>query len=231
MATFVLVHGSTFGGWCWKETAADLRAVGHEVYAPSLTGLGERSYLLGPEVSLSSHIRDISDLLFYADLRDVVLVGHSYGGMVITGVAEHAAGRLTRLVYLDAFLPEDGDSCFGLMPGIRERWADTITTCAGVLVKLPFDADFLASAWGITDPSLQDWVVARSSPMPLLTHEEEIRLAGNHAARLPRSYIYCAPNGIAQPAIRAREWGWTTMNSRLVIWRCSPHHASWPLYS
>jgi pimeloyl-ACP methyl ester carboxylesterase len=207
MATFVLVHGSTFGGWCWKWTAGDLRAAGHAIYAPSLTGLGDRAHLLGPGVTLTTHIRDIADLLFYEDLHDVVLIGHSYGGMVITGVAEEAADRLARLVYLDAFLPEDGESCFSIMPGIRERWADTTTTLDGVPVKLPFEADVLAQAWGITDPILRDWVVARSSPMPLTTHEEPICLPANRAARLARSYIYCTRNGIAQPAIKARELG------------------------
>jgi pimeloyl-ACP methyl ester carboxylesterase len=207
MATFVLVHGSTSGGWCWRWTAADLRAAGHLVYTPSLTGLGERAHLLSPAVNLSTHIRDIADLLFYEDLRDVVLVGASYGGMVITGVAEHAADRLARLVYLDAFIPEDGESCFSIIPGIRDRWAATTTTFDGIPVKLPDGADFLAQTWGITDPATQAWIVARSVPMPLATCVEPIHLPANRAAQLPRSYIHCAPNGMAQPARKARECG------------------------
>src|ERR687897_2535380 len=99
MATFVLVHGSSSGGWAWKRVSPHLRASGHDVYAPTLTGLGERVHLLSPDVNLSLHIQDIANVLFYEDLRDVILVGQSYGGMVITGVAEQAAERIRQLVY------------------------------------------------------------------------------------------------------------------------------------
>ncbi len=94
MTTYVLVHGAWHGGWCWKRVAPLLRAAGHEVYAPTLTGLGERAHLLSPEVGLDTHVQDIVNVLTYEDLQDVVLVGHSYGGMVVAGVAERAAERL-----------------------------------------------------------------------------------------------------------------------------------------
>ena len=102
MATYVLVHGGGHGGWCYQRVARILRAAGHDVYTPTLTGLGERSHLVSADVDLDLHIRDIVAVLHYEDLRDVILVGHSYGGMVITGVADRATDRVGRLVYLDA---------------------------------------------------------------------------------------------------------------------------------
>src|SRR5215211_1043953 len=116
MATFVLVAGAWHGGWCWRKVTPLLRAAGHEVFAPTLTGLGERSHLAHPDVGLTTHIQDIVNLLEYEDLNDVVLVGHSYSGMVITGVAEQVPGRLAHLVYLDAFVPENGQALVDLLP-------------------------------------------------------------------------------------------------------------------
>src|SRR3954447_6789466 len=116
MATFVLVHGAWLGGWVWKEVAALLREAGHEVYTPTLTGLGERSHLANREIGLDTHICDVVQVLEYEDLWDVVLVGHSYGGMVITSVADCVPDRLAHLVYLDAFVPDDGQSLHDLVP-------------------------------------------------------------------------------------------------------------------
>ena len=109
-STFVLVHGAWHGGWCWQRVTPLLRAAGHEVYAPTLTGLGERDHLASRGTSLATHIVDIADTLQMEDLKDVVLVGHSYGGMVITGVADRSRARIRSLVYLDAFVPENGKS-------------------------------------------------------------------------------------------------------------------------
>src|SRR6266704_2926101 len=100
MATYVLVHGGSHGGWCYQRVARLLRSAGHDVYAPTLTGVGERAHLLGPDVDLETHITDVVQLLRYEDLNDVILVGHSYGGMVITGVADRALDRVGHLVYL-----------------------------------------------------------------------------------------------------------------------------------
>ena len=109
-ATFVLVHGAWSGGWCYHKVAARLRARGHDVFTPTLTGQGERSHLLSGTINLSLHIEDILAVFRCENLSDVVLAGHSYGGMVITGVADRAADRIRALAYLDAFLPEDGQS-------------------------------------------------------------------------------------------------------------------------
>jgi len=114
MATFVLVHGTTAGGWVWKTVAAQLEQTGHVVYRPTLTGLGERVHLLTREVGLDTHIADVVNHILYEELTDVVLVGHSYGGMVITGVADRVPDRIRELVYFDAVVPQDGESAVDL---------------------------------------------------------------------------------------------------------------------
>lgn len=114
MASFVLVHGAFGAATSWRGLVPLLRQRGHEVFAPSLSGLGDRAHLGGPQTNLSTHVQDIAALMLLWDLQDVVLVGHSYGGMVITGVADRLAGRIAHLVYLDALLPLDGESCFDM---------------------------------------------------------------------------------------------------------------------
>ncbi len=114
MATFLLVHGAWSGGWGYTKTARLMRAQGHEVWVPTLTGLGERSHLSSPGITLSVHIQDVVNVFEYEDLKDVILVGHSYGGMVITGVSSRCADRIRTLVYLDAFLPENGQALWDI---------------------------------------------------------------------------------------------------------------------
>src|SRR6266498_5853186 len=110
MATYVLLHAGWAGGWQWRAVAQRLRMEGHEVYTPTFTGLGERVHLASSEVGLETHIQDILGVLTYEDLHDVILVGHSYSGMVSTAVAERVPERLAHLVYVDAFVPQDGQS-------------------------------------------------------------------------------------------------------------------------
>src|SRR5919197_3213345 len=121
--TFVLVHGTGHGGWCWRFIAPILRDAGHHVYAPTLTGLGAGSHLLHElnHISLETHVKDITNTLFYEDLSDVILVGHSYGGMVITGVAAKQPHRLAHLVYLDAYLPMEGENEIALWPSNQKQ--------------------------------------------------------------------------------------------------------------
>ena len=116
MATFVLVHGGWHGGWCWQKVIPLLEAAGHEVYAPTLTGLAERASELSPDVGLDTHIQDIVGLLEEKHLQGVILVGHSYGGMVITGVVDAVPERIAHLVYLDTFVPRDGESVADVSP-------------------------------------------------------------------------------------------------------------------
>jgi pimeloyl-ACP methyl ester carboxylesterase len=115
MATYVLVHGGFVGSWCWKDVVRLLRTAGHDAYAPSLTGIGERVHLASPEITLDTHILDVCNTLTYEELRDVVLVGWSYAGMVITGVAERMPERIAHLVFLDAAAPADGESLSSMM--------------------------------------------------------------------------------------------------------------------
>ena len=115
MATFVLVHGGWDGGWAWRAVAQALRTAGHDVFTPTLTGSGERVHLASPDVGLPTYILDVSNVLRYEDLHDVIVVGSSYGGMVITGVAEAVPERLSQLIYLDGFVPQDGESVADLI--------------------------------------------------------------------------------------------------------------------
>lgn len=129
MATIVLVHGGTSGGWAWKPIASKLRVEGHEVYTPTLTGLGERVHLLNREIGLDTQINDIVNVLTFEDLHDVILVGHSLGGMVITGVADQIPERIAKLIYLDAYLPENGESIMDLtLPEGRKIFDQLVQT-------------------------------------------------------------------------------------------------------
>lgn len=167
MAAFVLVHGSFHGGWCWQKVARFLRQSGHEVYTPTLTGLGERSHLATPQSGLELHIQDIINVIEYEDLYDAVLVGHSYAGLVNTSVAEHIPQRLARLIYLDAIIPHDGQSAFNVIPGMEEQWAQMATSQSNGWLVPPMSP----RAMGITNPADAAWVESRLTPMPLLTHQ------------------------------------------------------------
>jgi len=122
LSTFVLVHGAWHGGWCWDRVTPHLRAAGHEVHTPTLTGLSERAHLLSPMVGLDTHIEDVVRLIDTLGLSDVILVGHSYGGMVITGAAARVPERIAHVVYLDAFLPRAGEAAWDLLPWQREAF-------------------------------------------------------------------------------------------------------------
>ena len=119
MTTFVLVHGSCAGSVVWRQLAPRLREAGHEVYAPTLTGIGARKHLLSREIDLDTHIQDVIGVVEDEDLSDIVLVGHSYGGMVITGAADRVPEKVASLIYLDAFVPENGQSLFSMLPPDR----------------------------------------------------------------------------------------------------------------
>ena len=150
MATFVLVHGGGHGGWCYSRVSPLLRAAGHEVYAPTLTGLGERKHLLRPDIDLDTHITDIVHVLEYEDLEDVILLGHSYGGMVITGVADRAGSRIRRLVYLDAAHPRNGESLADVTPEMMAFAQSELRVDGIELVMFP-DSQVIPHL-GVTDP-------------------------------------------------------------------------------
>jgi pimeloyl-ACP methyl ester carboxylesterase len=202
MATFVLVHGALCGGWCWKRVTPLLRAAGHEVYVITLTGLGERAHLAHPEIDLDTHIQDIVKVIDYEELIDVVLVGHSYGGMVISGVAELVAPRLAHLVYLDARIPRDGETMRdGFAPDMWTAYMTGVRTAGdGWRVPVP---DLGPHPWGITDPDDVRWVLSKLTPQPLATWVEPMRLGNQQAAGLPRTFIHCT-EGSAPHVSRAR---------------------------
>jgi len=186
---FVLVHGAWHGGWCWKRVSPLLRALGHEVFTPTLTGLGERQHLMSPEVGLDTHIKDVLGVLEYEDLHDVILVGHSYAGMVIAGVAEKAAERIAHLVYLDAFVPADGKSLADYQPPEILQLFQESSQKDGEGFKLP--CVIPAEAFGVTAENDLAWVRPRLNPHPLKSKLDAVRLTNPQAAQIPRTYVYC----------------------------------------
>ena len=181
MATYVLVHGGGHGGWCYQRVARLLRAAGHEVYTPTLSGLGERSGLISPRIDLSMHIDDVVAVLHYEDLHDVILVGHSYGGMVITGVADRAADRVGRLVYLDAANPVNGQSLVDVAGPIIEVVRPYGTIADGVeLVLLPGPG--AGSMYGVTDPDDLAWMHERLTGHPWICFEQKLELTQRRGA-------------------------------------------------
>jgi pimeloyl-ACP methyl ester carboxylesterase len=191
MATYVLVHGGGHGGWCYGKVAPLLRAAGHDVYAPTMTGLGERSHLVGPAVDLDMHIRDICAVLHSEDLRDVILVGHSYGGMVITGVGDRAADRIGKLVYLDAANPVNGQSLVDVSGPIIEAVRPMGKVVDGVeLVLLP-SAD-AGTMYGVTDPDDLAWMAERLTGHPWQCFEQKLDLKNEDALwAIPQYHIVC----------------------------------------
>ncbi len=167
MATFVLVHGAWGGAHGFRKVRGPLQRAGHEVFTPSLTGLGERSHLTSPQVGLTTHVFDVVNTVLYEDLRDIVLLGYSYGGMVISGALRHVGERVAHLVYLDAFVPADGDSV-GSMTG----WVP-----AGGRIELGGDWLIAPVPREFDDPAEAAWVNARRSPHPARCFTEPVSLA------------------------------------------------------
>ena len=164
--TFVLVHGAWHGGWCYARVAALLRARGHTVFTPTLTGQGERAHLLSGSINLSTHIEDVLGVFRFERLDGVVLAGHSYGGMVITGVADRIAEKIKALAYLDAFIPEDGQSLFDInIPANTQRFLDNAGENGGLAVPAPSAAYFGVNA-ATRRPSMRSRRRIRSAASP-----------------------------------------------------------------
>jgi pimeloyl-ACP methyl ester carboxylesterase len=181
MTTFVLVHGAWHGGWCWDRVAPLLRRAGHEVHAPTLTGLSERGHLLSPLVGLDTHVEDVVRLIDVLGLADVVLVGHSYAGQVVTAVADRRPQAVARRVHLDAF--EQG---FGWLVPVRKL-----------------------SVLGVTEQADVDWLLPKLTPHPWKTYTDPLRLTGA-VEDVPASFVECVSwmRVFAGQAERARERGW-----------------------
>jgi len=200
MATYVLVHGGWDGGWAWRAVANQLQAAGHVVFTPTLTGSGERVHLASPTIDLNTHIRDIVNVLHYENLHDVILVGISYSGMVITGVAEQSPERLRQLIYLDAFVPQDGESLQDLI-GL------------GLAAFFTARAQTLGDGWRVPhlppDADRRTDVLIKVLPQP-------VSVRNPLAARLPHTYVLFTaklPDNpfaaiLAGVATRVRTEGW-----------------------
>jgi pimeloyl-ACP methyl ester carboxylesterase len=189
VATYVLVHGGGHGGWCYQPVARLLLSQGHEVYAPSLTGLGEREHLFRCGVDLDCHITDIVNLLHFEDLQKVILVGHSYGGMVITGAADRATDRVGHLVYLDAATPVNGQSLVDVAPAMMAAARADSRTVDGVEMCL-YPTDDTLGYYGVFDPKQLQWMKARLTPHPWKCFQQPLRLTNEAAlARIPQSHL------------------------------------------
>jgi pimeloyl-ACP methyl ester carboxylesterase len=182
-ATFVLVHGAWHGGWCYARVAELLRARGYRVFTPTMTGLGERVHLASADITLSTHVTDIVNVLKFEDLHDVVLCGHSYGGLVISGVVEAVPDRIAALVYLDAFVPENGQSLHDLVPeSNRARQSEGAAANGGFIPPIP------AAHFGVNERD-RAYVDAQCVPQPLETMRERLVLTGARERVAHKTYL------------------------------------------
>ena len=179
--TFLVCHGAWSAGWAWKKMHPLMNAAGHRLLTPTYTGLGERAHLANPSIDLETHIADMLNVIKYEDLHDIVLLGHSYGGMVATGVADRARDRISRLIYLDAFVPHAGQSLLDLNEPARQSMRDRAKSGDGWRVPPnPTPPD--------TSPDDVAWLSERRVDMPIKCFEQGLKLAGEPT--MPRSYIY-----------------------------------------
>ncbi|HSR52526.1 MAG TPA: alpha/beta hydrolase [Acidobacteriota bacterium] len=208
----VIVHGAWGGGWDWKPVADEFQARGHDVYRAMLTGLGERHHLASADIGLGLHVTDVVNLIVWEQLKDVVLVGHSYGGMVITGVAEQIPDRIGQLVYVDAFLPFDGECARSAQNQDRSACDGFDDEEGGGFIR--FSEGFLVPGWvkpNATPP--------HDVPHPAQTLLDRLELAGSPGAGRPAGYIITretpdGPDGFDWAAKRARELGWRVAEMR-----------------
>lgn len=228
MANLVLVHGAWMGAWCWKRVVPRLRDAGHEVYTPTLTGLGELSHLLHPETDLNTHVHDIVNFLDFQDLQDVVLVAHSYAGMA-TGLASHQIpDRIGQLIYVDAFVPENGKSFFDLQsPRFREEF-QYIARSRGDGWKIP-PIEPSGESLGVSDPNDVEWLRSKMTAHPIRTLETPAIFADDSSVKIPRTYIFCNENppdgtlpGIAKKIREQPDWKYFELKSPHAVMITAP---------
>ena len=210
MSTFVLIHGGWHGGWCWRKVAKNLRNAGHEVFVPSLTGMGEREHLWTPEVGLSTHTQDVLNLIHFEQLSQIILVGHSYGGTIMTLVADQMAVKVDALVYVDGVIPETGVS--GWLGFPEQRRSDMLAGAkklGGGRIPPPDP-----SIWGVTEAQDVAWLRALCSPHPLKTMQDVPQLGQAWTHVRTKHYILAGMNN--NPRFRAHyntaqsQADWTT---------------------
>ena len=204
--TFVLVHGAWHGGWCWQLVRERLEAAGHRVVTPTLTGLGDRCHLAARDTGLDTHVTDVVSTIRFEDLRDVVLVGHSYAGQVISGVASAVSDRVRQLIFHDAFVPEDGQSALDLLPPpVAAHFVESARTDGDgwLMPRRPL------AALGVTDERARAWLEPRLVPHPLRTYQDGARVGGGIRS-IPSGFVECTGwAGVFAPhAAKARDLGW-----------------------
>jgi pimeloyl-ACP methyl ester carboxylesterase len=181
--TFVLVHGAWRGGWCWRRVADILQSQGHRVFTPTLTGLGERSHLMSGSIGLATHVTDIANVIQWEDLTDVVLVGHSYAGFVISGVAEQVGKAIVSLVFLDAFVPETGE-CLVELTAPATREVIEAARQRGDITVPSRPAEFFK-----VNEKDRAWMDAMCTPHPIATMLDRITLTGARERVAKKAYI------------------------------------------
>jgi pimeloyl-ACP methyl ester carboxylesterase len=219
MANIVLVHGGGHGGWCWQRLAPLLRTDGHEVYTPTLTGLGERVHLVNAAIDLDTHITDIVAVLEYEDLSDVILVGHSYGGMVITGVADRALSRISHLVYLDAAHPRSGEALVDTSPGLMEFARKSSRIVDGCELVMWPSAE-VVEMMGVVEAKDAAWLLSKLTPHPWKCFAQPLMLAREAQMRLiPFTNINASWSMKVRPAESVRR---ATQGER--VWQLDTGH-------
>lgn len=206
MSTYLLVHGAWHSGQCWERVVPFLAAAGHRVVAPSLTGYGDKARLLGPEVGLDTHVDDIVGLITEEDLTDVVLVGHSYAGLVISSAANQIPERIAQLVYLDAMVPEDGENAVDVMP-ISQALIDlAVRSGSGWRVPPLPEGPPPLGLFGVTDPSDIAWLRTMLSDQPVRCLQQPVHLDNPAVRTIPRTHIHCTagvPDGVVRRPVPA----------------------------
>ncbi|MGC1467347.1 MAG: alpha/beta hydrolase [Pseudolabrys sp.] len=204
MATFVVAHGAWSAGWGWKKMRPLMAARRHAFFVPTLTGVGDRSHLAHADIDLDTHVADVCGVLQFEDLSDVILIGHSYGGMVATGVADRARDRVAKLVYIDAFAPTSGESAFDLLPAsVRDQRKDNASG-DWRMPPGPMPPD--------TPAADRAWAGPKRVPQPIKTFEQKLVLTSEPPQ--PRHYIYCrrcsADDRFRRFYDRGKSEGWKT---------------------
>ena len=205
---YVLVHGAWCGGWYWRRVLPLLSAKGHRVASVTLTGLGDKAHLLSADIDLDTHVTDISAFLEMEDLSDVVLVGHSYGGIVIAGAAERCADRIRRLVYIDSPVPSHGQSLFDLNSDAYRAQLEKDARKYGDGYKISFPASL--DLIGISDPADVEWVRPRLVPHPIATMRQPVE-ASEKLPTIPATYILCTQFGFHDTAAKCKQKGWPVL--------------------
>jgi pimeloyl-ACP methyl ester carboxylesterase len=207
MSTFVLVHGAWHGSWCWARVRKSLQSMGHEVFTPTLTGVGERSHLASPNVNLTTHVNDVVNLIAWEGLSNVVLCGHSYAGAVISGVADRVAAQIGALVYLDAFVLNNGESIHDALPPAHAQTQLALASEHGDGWKVP---PIPAIAFNVNEKD-REWVDSQCTPHPIACFQEKIRLGGASGSITKTLFIQAidyadSPFGAFRERARARGW-------------------------